>query len=109
MDVRQVIRDGSRETDYAMQEHYRVFLELVARKNSDVVEKIRRDEAMEREWTDIFKDVIDAKMNARERDTMLSAIRNVIESFGVSEERAMESLKIPQNQRATYAGLLRMC
>ena len=40
VDVRQVIRDGSRETDYAMQEHYRVFLELLAEKNPDVVDKI---------------------------------------------------------------------
>ena len=35
VDVEQVIRDGSRETDSAMQDHYRVFLDLVARKNPD--------------------------------------------------------------------------
>ena len=61
---------------------------------------------MEREWTDIFKDVIDAKMNARERDTMLSAIRNVMESLQVNSEKAMDVLRIPQNQRSIYSGLL---
>ena len=61
---------------------------------------------MEREWTDIFKDVIDAKMNARERDTRVLDIKNVMESLQVNSEKAMDVLKIPQNQRTTYAGLL---
>ena len=105
-DVEQVIRAGTRETDAAMQAHYRVFLDLVARKNPDVIEEIRRNQVMERDWTDIFKDVIDEKMNAREQDTTVAHIRNIMESFGVSLERAMESLKIPQSQQATYAGLV---
>ncbi|MBR1659403.1 MAG: hypothetical protein IJ705_03710, partial [Oscillospiraceae bacterium] len=106
-DVEQIIQDGSRETDFAAQEHYRVLLGLVARKNPEVIEEIRRYEAMEREWTDIFKDVIDERINNGIRDTTVACIRNVMESFGVSEERAMESLKIPQNQRAAYADLVR--
>ena len=58
-------------------------------------------------WMDIFKDEIDEQRQEARQDTMVSAIRNVMESFGVSEERAMDSLKIPQNQRATYAGLVK--
>ena len=107
MDVEQVIRDGSRETDSAMQDHYRVFLDLVAQKNPDVIEEIRRDKAMAAVWMDIFKNEIDEQRQEARQDTMVSAIRNVMESFGVSEERAMDSLKIPQNQRATYAGLIK--
>ena len=110
-DVEQIIRDGSRETDSAMQDHYRVFLDLVARKNPDVIEEIRRDSTMEITWMDIFKDAIDERVNngkqEARQDTMVSAIRNVMESFGVSADRAMDSLKIPQNQRATYAGLVK--
>ena len=110
-DVEQIIRDGSRETDSAMQDHYRVFLDLVARKNPDVIEEIRRDSTMEITWMDIFKDAIDERVNVREQearqDTMVSAIRNVMESLQVSSEKAMEVLRIPQNQRATYAGLVK--
>ena len=114
-DVEQIIRDGGRETDSAMQDHYRVFLDLVAKKNPGVFEEIRRDRAMSAVWMDIFKDEINereqkVRQDARQdawQDAMVSAIRNVMESFGVSEERAMESLKIPQNQRATYAGLVK--
>ena len=106
-DVEQIIRDGGRETDSAMQDHYRVFLDLVAKKNPGVFEEIRRDRAMSAVWMDIFKDEINEREQEARQDAMVSAIRNVMESFGVSEERAMESLKIPQNQRATYAGLVK--
>ena len=106
-DVEQVIRDSSRETDFPMREHYRVFLDLVARKNPQVIERIRRDSAMEVTWMDIFKDAIDERVNAGKQDTLVSAIKNVMKSLGVSVERAMDSLDIPPSQRATYAGLVK--
>ena len=114
-DVEQIIRDGSRETDSAMQDHYRVFLDLVARKNPDVIEEIRRDSTMEITWMDIFKDAIDERVNVREQearqeerqDTMASAIRNLMKNTQWSAEKAMDALNIPQNQRATYAGLVK--
>lgn len=107
VDVEQVIRDGSRETDSAMQDHYRVFLDLVARKNPDVIEEIRRDKAMAAVWMDIFKDEIDERVNSGKQDTMVSAIQNVMKSLQVNSEKAMDVLRIPQNQRSTYAGLVR--
>ena len=111
VDVEQIIREGRRETDSAMQEHYRVLLSLISRKNPEVIAEIRRDKTMETDWMDIFKDVIDEKLNSREQetrqDTMVSAIRNVMESLQVNPERAMDVLRIPQSQRATYAGLVK--
>ena len=66
---------------------------------------------MEITWMDIFKDAIEKqRQEARQeerQDTMVSAIRNVMESLQVSSEKAMEVLRIPQNQRATYAGLVK--
>ena len=130
-DVKQIIQAGSLETDSTMQAHYRTFLALIARKNPDTIEELRRDQTMEREWTDIFKDVIDERVkHGRQQglqqgiqqgmqqgmqqgrqqgrqETLLESIRNVMESFGVSEERAMEALKIPQSQRAAYAELVK--
>ena len=62
-------------------------------------------------WMDIFKDEIDERVNAQEQearqDTMVSAIRNVMESLQVNSEKAMDVLRIPQNQRSTYAGLVK--
>ena len=110
-DVEQIIRDGGRETDSAMQDHYRVFLNLVAKKNPDVFEEIRRDRAMSAVWMDIFKDEINEReQEARQdawQDAMVSAIRNLMKNTQWPAERAMDALDIPQNQRATYAGLVK--
>ena len=58
-------------------------------------------------WMDIFKDEIDERVNAREQDTTVDHIRSVMESLQVNSEKAMDVLRIPQNQRSTYAGLLK--
>mgnify|MGYP007069905391 CR=1 FL=1 len=55
-DVEQVIRDGGSEMDPVMQGHLRVYLNLVAQKNQDVITAIKRDKAMVDAWMDIFKD-----------------------------------------------------
>ena len=106
-DVEQIIRDGGRETDSAMQDHYRVFLDLVAKKNPGVFEEIRRDRAMSAVWMDIFKDEIDEQRQDAWQDAMVSAIRNLMKNTQWPAERAMDALDIPQNQRATYAGLVK--
>ena len=43
----------------------------------------------------------------REQETKVIDIKNVMESFGVTVEKAMESLKIPQEKRSIYAGLVK--
>ena len=111
VDVEQVIRDDSRETDSAMQDQYRVFLDLVARKNPDVIEEIRRDKAMAAVWMDIFKDEIDERVNSgrkeERQDATVEHIRNLMKNTQWPAERAMDALNIPQNQRSTYAGLVK--
>ena len=43
---------------------------------------------------------------AKERETKAMDLRNIMASFGVTLERAMDSLKIPMTQRQTYAALV---
>ena len=56
---------------------------------------------------EIMKDRVDEKVNEKERETKLIDIKNVMDSFGVTVDKAMESLKIPQSQRSLYAGLIK--
>ncbi len=62
-------------------------------------------------WMEIFKNEIDEKISEgrreQEQETMASAIRNIMESFGVGMEKAMDTLKIPPEQRSVYASLVR--
>ena len=53
-----------------------------------------------------MNDGIQALIDKKEQQTRILDIRNVMESFGVTIEKAMDSLKIPQADRATYAGLV---
>ena len=53
-----------------------------------------------------MNDGIQALIDKKERQTRVIDIRNVMESFGVTIEKAMDSLKIPQTDRAAYAGLV---
>ena len=57
---------------------------------------------MEMDWTDIFKDVIDARV----QDATVEYIRSLMQNMQLTVEKAMDALSIPQNQRATYAGLV---
>ena len=56
---------------------------------------------------DIFKDEIDERVNAREQDTTVEHIRNLMQNTQWPAERAMDALNNPQNQRSTYAGLVK--
>ncbi len=101
-DVERIIAGIGHEKDDALREHYRVLLQLVIEKNPQFIEMMRRDEAMEDVLMEIVKDKIDEKV----QQNTVTHIRDIMESFGVTVERAMDSLKIPQSQRSTYAELL---
>ena len=109
-DVGQVISRSAGEADYSMRQHYRVLLDLIAKKNPDVVERIRRDRDMAVTWMDIFKDDIDKKISmaeaVKEQETKAFAIRRIMENLKLPAEQAMEVLEIPEKQRSMYAGLI---
>ena len=62
---------------------------------------------MEDVLMEALKDRIDEKVNTRERKTIVTYICNIMESFDVTIEKAMVSLKIPQTQRETYARIVK--
>ena len=64
-----------------------------------------RDVLMEIVQEDVDKQV-NERVNAKERETTVSHLKDIMASFGVTLERAMDSLKIPMTQRQTYAGLM---
>ena len=105
-DVERIIEGVGQEKDDVVREHYRVLLRLVIEKNPRFIEAIRGDQMMEDVLMEIVKDKVDEKVNAKEQQTTVTHIRDIMESFGVTIEKAMDSLKIPQSQRSTYAGLV---
>ena len=105
-DMERVIEKIGKETDDTVREHYRVLIKLVIEKNPQFIEVIRRDSAMEDVLMEIVKDRVDEKINAERQETTVIHIRDIMDSFGVTVEKAMDSLKIPSAQRDTYARLV---
>ena len=58
-------------------------------------------------WMDIFKDEIDEQRQEAWQDATVEHIRNLMKNTQWPAERAMDALNIPQNQRSTYAGLVK--
>ena len=110
-DVMQIIEDVGQEMDDAVREHYRVVLRLVAVRNPQFIEAIKRGDIMSYEEMDnilmeIVKDKVDERVAAKEQQTLVSSIRNLMSNLGFSVTQAMDALSIPQSQRSTYAGLV---
>ena len=103
-------RGAGQEEDDVVREHYRVLLRLVIEKNPRFFEALRKDQIMEDVLMEIVKDRVDERINTavdtERQQTTVTHIRNIMESFGVTIEKAMDSLKIPPSQRSTYAGLV---
>ena len=74
------------------------------------IEAIRRDRAMDDVLMEIVKDRVDEKVNtavnAREQQTTVNHINDIMTKLRYTAEQAMDLLSIPQSQRSTYAGLV---
>ncbi|MBR1685567.1 MAG: hypothetical protein IJ708_10575 [Clostridia bacterium] len=109
-DVRHLIGDISVEHDDMMREHYRVLLNLVIQKNPQYTDIGKGDVTMEDVLMEMVKDRVDEKVNtavtAKEQETKSRDIRNVMDTFGVSIEKAMDSLMVPADQRSSYRTLV---
>lgn len=106
IDVEHVIEDGGKETDDVVREYYRIFIELVADKNPEIFSVIRSDDDMNSTLMEIMKDDVDKKVDAGKREQTVDYIKDIMDSFGVTLEKAMAALKIPQKDWDTYAGLV---
>lgn len=117
-DVEQIIEDVEKETDSVIRRHYQILLSQISRKNIETMESIRGENEMEDALMELLRDRIDREIDekVREREQQvkeqvkqeekLIAIKNVMKSLRISEEKAMDVLDIPQSQRETYMGLL---
>ena len=58
----------------------------------------------------LLKDEVDEQVtqaeNKKEQETTVIHLKDIMESFGVTAEKAMDSLKIPIGQRPIYIGLI---
>ena len=113
-DIERVIDAGEKTTDYAMREHYRILLGLIAVKNPEVFSEIRRDNGMQDYLMEIMKDEVEAKVNEKvnekviekERETKLIDIRNLMKNLQFTMEQAMQALEIPQDMWSTYTNMI---
>ena len=111
IDIKRVIDEVTNEPNDVVREYYRIFLNLLAEKNPKAFEEIRKDDYMKYPaLMKVLEKEVNEKVNtaetAKEQETKVIDIKNVMDSFGVTIEKAMDSLKIPQSQRETYAGLI---
>ena len=54
----------------------------------------------------VMEDMRNESAKKADEQRLITDIKNVMESFGVSVEKAMESLKIPETLWGMYAGLV---
>ena len=109
-DVERVVEDIEVEENEILREYYRVIFDIVIGKNPKYLGIIRRKAGMERIAADLFmevyKDKIDERVNEKEKETIVTSIKNLMINLKFTVEQAMEALSIPQSQWDTYAGLV---
>lgn len=81
---------GQPMTDDAVREHYRVLLQLIIEKNPQFIEAIRRNPMMEDVLMEIVKDRVDEKVNAKEQQTTVTHINDIMTKLKYTAEQAME-------------------
>ena len=106
-DIESVIEAGGKAKDDTVREHYRVLLKLLVEKNPGVMEKIRRDEAMADVLMEIVKDKVDERVSAKEQETKVIDIKNIMSNLQLTFDQAMDAVNIPQEQRSLYADLIK--
>jgi hypothetical protein len=89
-------------------------LQVSVSANHDLYEDMRRDAVMCQALEELMKDVIDERVDSAvnaavdntKNETKLTDIRNIMDSFGISAEQAMDALKIPSNKKVFYLSKL---
>ena len=114
-DIERVIKEGGKAKDDTVREHYRVLLKLLLEKNPGALETIRRENDMEDVLMEIVKDKVEERVNtavssaeaAKEQETTISHINNIMKNLKISIDQAMDALNIPQGQRSMYAKMIK--
>ena len=93
-------------------------LQVSGSANRELFDRLRKEAAMCKALKEILSEEIaeereEGRAEGRaegfaegEQNTTIAAIRNIMSAFGISVEKAMDSLKVPQEKRATYMSML---
>ena len=73
--------------------------------NQDLADRTRYYKETEEGVSAVCKVMEDMRLE-KERETLLTALKNVMETFKVSAEQAMDALKIPASERSMYLSKL---
>ncbi len=57
-------------------------------------------------WQDIFKEDIDKEIDKATDKRQLDDVKSLMETLGLSIDKAMDALKIPPDKRASYMSML---
>ena len=75
-------------------------------KTSERKNQFKKTEKGVRAMSEGIQELIDKKADEARRETVLENIKNLMETMKWTIEQAMDALRIPQNERSRYAGLV---
>ena len=108
-DITQVIGELENEANDDIKEYYGILLSLIAEKNPDIFAEIREEKDMKYKYPGlmkVFAEDVNEQVRAKEQETLVSSIKNLMTNLKLTLEQAMDALSIPQSDRATYTELI---
>ena len=102
-DVRAFIEDAAQMSEPGDRNNVDAVLQVSVSANKDIYEAIRRcDKVM----CDALKELMKEDFEETKQETLLEAIRNLMETMKCSAEQAMAALKIPDAEKGKYIAKL---
>ena len=118
-DVKQALNGFQNVSDESLREYGEIVLDLIAKKNPALFADVIRGDNMkypglmaalrdevDKEVEKKVNEKINEKVNENEQEMTVNHLKNLMETLTLTLEQAMDAIKIPQNQRARYAGLV---
>lgn len=102
-DVRAFVEKVARISEPGDRNNVDAVLQVSVSANKEIYEAIRRcDKVM----CEALRELMKEDLEQREQETLLKAIRNLMETMKCSAEQAMAALKIPEADRGEYIARL---
>ena len=105
-DVRRFLTESAALKKQGDRNNINAILQVSVQANEDLYGKIRRDDDMSAALENLMKDVIEERVEEARLETArkarLEAIVNMMKNLNISEEKAMDTLEIPAEERSMY-------
>ena len=113
-DVRRFLTESATLKKQGDRHNIDAVLQVSVQANGELYGKIRRDDSMCPAFEELMQDVIEEKVEERveqrveeatleaARRSRLEAIVNMMKNLNISEEKAMDTLEIPAEERSMY-------